>query len=304
MHWHILGAGAIGLLWAAKLKQAGHRVTLILHTPEKLAQYVEADGFSLTDGATTERFNPPAQLAAHQTPITHLLITTKSFAVIDAFTAVRSRLVKNARLWLLHNGMGPQQQLTTANPQLEVWAGSTTDGAYFDAPWHLIRAGTGTTQIGRLSNSGNDDLFEALSKVDNQLSLATDMTSVLWRKLAINCAINPLTALYNCRNGELLKYTDRRAAMAQLCKEVDEVAHALGITLFERKLMEQAWDVAELTADNYSSMQQDISHQRPTEIETITGYFCAKADQAHIATPANHLVLEAIRNMSKGNGHD
>lgn len=303
MHWHILGAGAIGLLWAAKLEKAGHRVSLILHTPEKLTQYTDTGGFALTENNRTERFTPSAQLANQSDPISHLLITTKSFAVTEAFASIQHRLSSHTRILLLHNGMGPQQQLTEANPQLEIWAGSTTDGAYFERPWHLIRAGIGTTQVGRLSNAGNDQLFEALSSTDDQLELAEDIQNVLWRKLAINCAINPLTALYNCRNGELLKYTDRRAAMAQLCKEIDDVAHTLGITLFERKLMEQAWDVAELTSDNYSSMQQDVSHQRPNEIETITGYFCAIADQAHIATPANHLVLEAIRGLSTTGDH-
>ncbi|WP_417224715.1 ketopantoate reductase family protein [Amphritea sp.] len=299
MHWHILGAGAIGLLWASKLEKAGHQVSLILHTPEKLAHYRQVGGFTLTDETNTEHFNPPAALADNDESITHLLVTTKSFAVTAAFASIQSRLSDSSRILLLHNGMGPQQQLAANHPQLEIWAGSTTDGAYFERPWQLIRAGIGATQIGRLSDTGNEQLYQALTAADDQLSLATDIQSVLWRKLAINCAINPLTALYNCRNGELIKYTDRRAAMAQLCKEVDDVAHALGITLFERKLMEQAWDVAELTGENYSSMQQDISHQRPSEIETITGYFCAIADQASIPVPANQLVLEAIRGLSE-----
>lgn len=299
MHWHILGAGAIGLLWAAKLQKAGHQVTLILRTPEKLLQYIDTGHFQISHDDNTERFVTEAELASNETPISHLLVTTKSFAVIDAFATVQQRLNDNARILLLHNGMGPQQQLTEDHPELEIWAGSTTDGAYFDQPFSLIRAGIGETHIGRLSACGSDRLFQELQGVDDQLHHTADIATVLWRKLAINCAINPLTALFNCRNGELLKYDDRRAAMAQICKEVDDVTSALGIILFDRKLMEEAWDVAELTGNNHSSMQQDISHNRPTEIETITGYLCGVADQANIATPANHLVLEAVRELSE-----
>ncbi|WP_428033523.1 ketopantoate reductase family protein [Amphritea sp.] len=299
MHWHILGAGAIGLLWAAKLQKAGHQVTLILHTPEKLTRYNDTGHFQISHNDTSERFVAEAELASSETPISHLLVSTKSFAVIDAFATVQQRLSDSARVLLLHNGMGPQQQLTEKHPELEIWAGSTTDGAYFDQPFSLVRAGIGETHIGRLSACGNDRLFQELQGVDDQLHHATDIATVLWRKLAINCAINPLTALFNCRNGELLKYDDRRAAMAQICKEVDDVTRALGFTLFDRKLMEEAWDVAELTGNNHSSMQQDVSHHRPTEIETITGYLCGVADQANIATPANHLVLEAVRELSE-----
>ncbi|MBQ0755802.1 MAG: 2-dehydropantoate 2-reductase [Amphritea sp.] len=299
MQWHILGAGAIGLLWAAKLQRAGHRVTLILSGPQKLNQYNEIEHFSVTSEGLTDRFNADAELAEHTVPIHHLLITTKSFAAVDAFNSIRHRLAGNARILLLHNGMGPQQQLVDENPQLEIWAGSTTDGAYFESPWNLVRAGIGDTQIGRLSEYGDEQFFEEMASVDGKLTMTTDINTVLWRKLAINCAINPLTALYDCRNGELLKYTDRRAAMAQICKEVDSVANALGITLFDRKLMEQAWDVAELTGRNHSSMQQDVSHNRTTEIETITGFFCKAAKQTSIPVPANQLVLEAIRNINE-----
>ncbi len=134
MHWHILGAGAIGLLWAAKLEKAGHRVSLILHTPEKLAHYHQVGGFTLTDNNHTERFTPSAQLADQPDPISHLLITTKSFAVTEAFASIQHRLSNHAQVLLLHNGMGPQQQLAANHPQLEIWAGSTTDGAYFERP--------------------------------------------------------------------------------------------------------------------------------------------------------------------------
>ena len=299
MQWHILGAGAIGLLWAGKLHKAGHQVCLILRNQEKLVQYRKNGHFSVTTNEQTEHFETAVELADNTTPIHQLLITTKSFAAVDAFNSIRHRLADDARILLLHNGMGPQQQLVDDNPELEIWAGSTTDGAYFNAPFNLIRAGIGDTQIGRLSKQGNDQLFEEIAAVDNRLKLTTDINSVLWRKLAINCAINPLTALYNCRNGDLIKYTDRRAAMAQICKEVDSVAEASGIFLFERKLMEQAWDVAELTGNNHSSMQQDVSHNRTTEIETITGFFCSVAEQAGIAVPANQLVLEAIRTINE-----
>ncbi len=299
MHWHILGAGAIGLLWAGKLQKAGHRVSLVMRTPEKLAQYREKGGFSITHDGNTEFFNSQAELSDTPDPISHLLISTKSFAVADAFRSVKQRFTDNVRIWLLHNGMGPQQQLTIENPRLEIWAGSTTDGAFFEQPFGLVRAGVGQTHMGRLSVCGNDRLYQELEDVDAHLQFSDHIENVLWRKLAINCAINPLTALFNCRNGELLKYDDRRAAMAQICKEVDDVTRALGLTLFERKLMEEAWDVAELTGNNHSSMQQDVINNRPTEIDTITGYLCHIADQANIAAPANHLVLDAVRGLSE-----
>ena len=300
MHWHILGAGAIGLLWAGKLLTAGHRVTLILRNQAKLELYRQQGSFTIAADGTNTRFTTTAELADNPSVICNLLITTKSFSAVEAFNSVKKRLSGDAQVLLLHNGLGPQQQLAQENPSLKIWAGSTTDGAYLKAPLQLVRAGIGKTEIGCLTDPDQQLLFQQLESCDTNLSYATNIENVLWRKLAINCAINPLTGIYNCRNGELLKYDDRRAAMAQICKEVEQVAAALNIKLFDRKLMEQAWDVAELTGNNHSSMQQDMLHGRPTEIETITGYLCHKAADAGITTPANQMVLDAIRSMSKG----
>jgi len=301
MHWHILGAGAIGQLWAGKLIKAGHKVTLILRNREKLALYRQQPGLSITNNDGTERFLPQATLAEECRTIENLLVTTKAFATLSAFNSVHSALSHSARVLLLHNGMGPQQQLVEAYPQLQIWAGSTTDGAYLTKPFELVQAGTGETRIGMLSDNqtdlSNSDFAAQLKMIDSDLIIENEILPVLWRKLAINCAINPLTAIYNCRNGELLKFTDRRAAMSQLCKEVEQVANALNIPLFDRPLMEQAYDVAEITGTNHSSMQQDIQLNRPCEIEMITGYLCEAAEQAGVTVPANQLALEAVRGL-------
>ena len=298
MHWHILGAGSIGLLWAAKLTQAGYSVTLMLRDQDKLEHYRQHNQICLEQPESRCYFAAEAELLSDHTPIKNLLVTTKAYAAENAFNSVKHRLSDTSNVLLLHNGMGPQQRLAAQHPDINIWAGSTTDGAYLESAFHVIQAGVGETRIGSLTNESRDDLYQSLKAVPGILIHEPQIIHTLWRKLAINCAINPLTAIYNCKNGALISTPEYLAQMQTICNEVERVAHQLNIPLFTVPLIKQAIQVATLTAENNSSMQQDIYHNRPTEIETITGFLCNQAKQVNVETPVNNQLLTRIRQLS------
>ncbi len=303
MHWHILGAGAIGLLWAAKFQRAGINTTLLLRNPAKLAAYTGT--FSILEAQQSFQIPVPAQAldAPQRDAISHLLITTKSYDALAAFNSVRERLTQDARVLLLHNGMGPQQAIAAQNPHLQVWAGSTTDGAWLNSAFELIRAGHGQTRIGHLSNPDDQSLSQQLAHCEPALSHSENIHATLWQKLAINCAINPLTAIYRCRNGELASHAEYRAHMQVICHEVEQVAARLNIPLFDQPLIDQACLVAEQTGTNYSSMYQDVVHNRRSEIDTITGYLCQQAEQQNIEVAENQRLLSQILNLQAQTEH-
>lgn len=287
--WHILGAGSIGCIWACHLVNAGFSVQLILRSQEKLELLNKQQGIQLKD----EIYPVEATLANSQDKITQLLITTKSPDTYSAFNSVRHRLSNNARIIVLQNGMGSQQWIREQMPEADVVWASTTDGVWQQAPFQLIHAGKGYTRMG---NPDQDSYWlEELGRGFLKIELDEKILQTLWRKLAINCAINPLTAYYQCQNGELIKNPDYLAEMAEICHEVEAVTSAAEIQLFPNPLIEHACDVAEITAENYSSMMQDVRYGRPTEIDSITGYLCTLAKEYGVATPTNQLFLKRIK---------
>jgi len=193
--------------------------------------------------------------------------------------------------------MGQQQAAQALLPNCRFWAATTTAGAWREPPNRLHCVSRGETLAGPLS-SDIPALPSGWEKLPLPLKACDDMLPVLWRKLAINCAINPLTAVENCRNGELLQHPDRLQQLRQLCAEVEQVAEAAGIRLFDTPLHQQAEAVARATGDNLSSMLQDIRHKRPTEIEHITGYLCSRAQAFGIDTPLNTRLLQQIRTIT------
>ncbi|EJT99975.1 hypothetical protein DACRYDRAFT_23507 [Dacryopinax primogenitus] len=131
----------------------------------------------------------------------------------------------------------------------------------------------------------------------------------LLRKLCVNCCVNPLTAIMNVTNGELLGSTEAYSILRAICKEASAVfrAHSesgdsyLPATLAmahltSPKLEEETMRVIGHTSRNFSSMQQDIKNGKiPTEIEYMNGYLCRLGQQYDVPTPANNMMRQMVK---------
>jgi len=120
----------------------------------------------------------------------------------------------------------------------------------------------------------------------------------LWRKVIVNAAINPLTALVNVPNGRLLEVQELRALLRSLVVEAVKVAATEGYR-FETSLVEYTEDVCRQTATNISSMLQDVRAGRQTEIEAITGEILRRADMASLPCPRSRVVYQLIKGMER-----
>ncbi|GGO82933.1 putative 2-dehydropantoate 2-reductase [Marinobacterium nitratireducens] len=297
MEWTIVGAGAIGCLWGASLQQAGFGVTLVLRDATRLQQFRRAGGIRLTREGNESLHRVKATLAGDCGPIERLLLCTKAFDTEAALRAVLPRLTPNARVLVLQNGLGNQQLAGELVGPWRLAIGSTTDGAWLRAPFEVVHAGRGQTRIGASDADSSDLVAELPDDFSLEVCSDPDIETTLWRKLAVNCAINPLTAIHACRNGDLVRIARYREELIRLCDEFELVARARGTQLFDRPLAEQAQNVAAATGDNFSSMLQDIRHRRTTEIEQITGYLCREAERLGIAVPTHRAMLEQVRKL-------
>ena len=298
MHWHILGAGAIGGLFATRLLDAGIGVTLLLRNQQRLAEFVAA-GRQLTLATDTGLLQYPleAQCCEAPEPIDHLLIATKAYACHTALTALLPRLHADTEILLLQNGCGQQQALAERLPGHAIWAGVTTSGVRRLGPFQLRPAGAGETRIGPLTATAQG-LPAGWNRLAHPVQEVADIRQALWQKLAINAAINPLTALYGCNNGALLE-PEHEPLLNRLCLEIEQIADAADQLLFEQGLIEQVRRVARDTAANRSSMLEDISAGRRTEIDQITGYLCQQARKYGVTAALNERLLYDIHTLEQ-----
>ena len=150
------------------------------------------------------------------------------------------------------------------------------------------------------------DLYKLFvsAKIPTQTPSDANIGSIneaLWRKLAINTAINPLTALLGECNGFLADNEVARSLSQATTLETLEIAVAEGALPKDTttNLKELATDVAKLSAKNRSSMFQDISRGSRTEIESMCGEVVRRAKKHGRSAPLNHLWLELIKKAEK-----
>lgn len=304
-HWHILGAGAIGSLWAAYCYRAAHPATLILRSEQRLAEYQRAGGMLLTsaDGGPTLLALPATCSALLREPITHLLVTCKAHQTLAALTDIAPAMHDKATIVLLQNGLGVAEAVAARYPGVTLLQGSTSEGVYRQGHFSLVHAGRGATFLGQsaqlLAETGQApvdratlaQLAASLSAEPLSVEVSPDIDAILWRKLMVNCAINPLTVKYRCRNGELL---ENPSALTELETVVTELTNLHPCN----DLLASVKQVATDTARNRSSMLQDVEAGRATEIDYITGYVCRLAARQNLPLPANQALLAYIRALT------
>ena len=295
---HILGAGALGSLWAAKLSKKNN-VVLILK--DKLKDNTHT--FWLTEQSNTIEIPLPCETINNTSHINVLLVFTKSYDTLPAISQLQHRLKPSSQVILFQNGMGSQQDILKLLPHHPIYAASTTEGANRPSKDTVIYAGKGETWLGLISrnqtrHNQTAQLTILLSSSTLKVISTPDIWQRLWIKLAINCAINPFTALLNCQNGEIRDHELFSSRIMPLCQELTLVMSLNKIELSAEFIKENVDEVLKKTANNISSMLQDIRAGKQTEIEFINGYIDLVAREHGISLPINLGLLEDVRQES------
>lgn len=296
----------MGCLWASRLWQlaqgapqrwAEPPLKLLLRNDTSLQRWQQAGGLCLWEGETQTCLPVPAAPAEHDDErIALLLVCTKAQDTLPALTRVEAHMFSGTRIVLLQNGLRIQDEVLQQFPQQTVYCLSTSHGAYLRSPYHVVHAGQGEAWLGNLSTPGQEpeqDLLALLPQQQMRIQWERNIRSRLWDKFAVNCAINALTVIHDCNNGELLARPDAHAELRSLCEEIETLLQALpqastcGGALYPRVCA-----VLQATAQNFSSTLQDARAQRTTEMPYLNEYLCELAQQEALPCPRNTELLQ------------
>jgi 2-dehydropantoate 2-reductase len=290
----IVGTGALACLFAARLSAAQIPVTMLGTWTEGLTA-LRQNGVIVVDQDGREQAypvnvieNPAACLGA-----AYALVLVKSWQTERAARQLAACLAPHGLALTLQNGMGNRDILARALGAQRAALGATTTGAYLLGPGRVCPAGEGVITL--VIHSRMKSISDLLGSAGFVVETASDANVLLWGKLVINAAINPISALLRVPNGELLEQPSARALMASTAREAASVAIAKGVGLPYPDPVVATETIARRTANNKSSMLQDVLRGSPTEIDAICGVIVDMGEKTGVPTPINRTLLLLVK---------
>jgi 2-dehydropantoate 2-reductase len=290
----IVGTGALATLFAARLSQAGRHITMLGTWKEGL-DALGKNGARLMDvNGNEHQFNVQVTDNPREcVGIMHALVLVKAWQTERVAYQLADCLAEDGVAVTLQNGLGNRETLAQSLGLDRVALGTTTTGATLLGPGLARAGGEGVISIER--HQALASIEEALRSAKFNVHIVEDAQSLIWGKLVISAAINPLTALLRVPNGQLLERPSARKMMSSLAYETAQVASAEKINLPFTDPIAAAEEVAHKTGTNHSSMFQDVLRGAPTEIDAICGAVVKAAQKHHIHTPANWACWNLVR---------
>lgn len=290
----VLGTGAMACLFSARLAASGLPIVLLGSWAEGLQALQEA-GVRVAEADGREQAYPVRAIShAGDCPETRFaLVLVKAWQTPRAAQQLAACLRPNGLALTLQNGLGNYEQLAEVLGGERVALGVTTAGATLLAPGRVRPAGEPVVTLA--DHPRLPALAELLRAAGFRIDSVPDAAGLVWGKLLINAAINPLTALLGVPNGELLERQPARQLLQSIAGETATVAEALGIRLPYPDPLAAVEAVAHRTAANRSSMLQDVLRHAPTEIDAICGAIVRAGMQAGRPTPVNWTLLQLVQ---------
>lgn len=296
----IVGTGAMACLFAARLAKAGVSIFITGNWQQGLETL---DQYGVTwRNQNGEEHRYPVNVITKPSnfiPFQTALVLVKSYQTKHAAMLLNECLAQNGLAVTLQNGIGNLEILADSLGRERVALGVTTAGANLIEPGIVLSAGEGKVFL--VANPKIERLIEWIRTAGFEVEVVSNIDSLVWSKLVINSAINPLTALLRVPNGELMNRQSARILMTSTALESASVASAQGISLTYSDPLAAVEGVARDTAANQSSMLKDILRGSPTEIDAINGAVVIAAEHIQKSVPINRTLWQLVKALHPEN---
>ena len=297
----IVGPGAIGCLFASFLTEAEYDVVLVDKDPER-ARVISKQGILLEQNGRTRNVRMPATAAPAEIGTADFVcFCVKSFDTRSAIQHAAPLIGTRTTVVSIQNGIGNAEILAEQVSADRIVCAVTSQGSTSIGIGHVRHEGRGLTAVAPFLSPKSD--APAFARILRKAGVASearnDAAAMIWDKLIVNAAVNPVTAIWNISNGEILNRPELAETAFAAAREAVAVAHAKGIATTFADAAEEVERICRATALNVSSMLQDVRLGRRTEIDAINGAIVREARKTKVPVPVNRMLLEKARKIGQ-----
>ncbi len=293
----VLGAGAVGSYFGAKLGRAGFDVTFISRG-ETLKALSEK-------GLKVKSFQGDFELAQVKAtgnpeeigPVDLLLFCVKSYDTESALQQALPVIGSKTLVLSLQNGVDNPEKIGAAIGHEKVLAAVVSIGAEMESAGVMRHTSMGRIEFGRLDGKLTDEVksVEGLfRKAEVDVRISENIVKAQWRKLLWNAAFNPVSVLTGATLGQMLECPDARSLLQQMMTEGLAVAEKLGIAM-EPDFIEKNMKLHPTLKEFKTSMLQDYLKGKKIELEAIAGIIPGRGRGLGVATPCSTTVYALLK---------
>ena len=297
----VVGTGAIGGFYGAKLCRAGRDVHFLLRSD---FEHVLAQGLyvkSPTGDISLPQVNAYAS-SVDMPRADIIIVAVKSFANPSLKSMIVPVLKPSSAVLLIQNGLGGEEVLSEFVPADRIFGGLAFICVSKERPGVVNHQDYGSIRIGAYEPNGvplgvSQQLQEIVADFRDagiEATPAPDLLLARWEKLAWNIPFSGLSVLLNADTRKIVSDPDSAALARLLIRDVSLAAKACGKLIqesFQRKMFDNT-----VTMVPYApSIKLDYDAGRPMETESIFGNPLRTSQKAGYQAPYMEMVYRQMK---------
>lgn len=299
----VMGGGAMGGIWAARLAQNQHDVSII-DVAQPLLATLKTQGLTIEHAGQTETVRPRATDAPQEIGMVDVVFFfVKAQHTASAAQMARPLVGESTIVVSLQNGWGNADVLAQHYRAEQIVMGVTYHSGTVLAPGRVGHTGKGPTYLGPYSASTGLELTlvvsDLLAGAGIENTSTEEVKTEIWKKLILNAATLPTAALTGLRAGELGQPGEMLDLVDALAAEAVEVARAQGYRIELQERVERIHAILAGAGTGKGSMLQDVEARRKTEIEVINGAVVRAAQASGVDVPLNRACVALLHGLER-----
>jgi 2-dehydropantoate 2-reductase len=306
MRFAILGSGAVGGYYGAKLVQAGHDVTFIARGTHLDA--IRARGLAIRSPQGDFVARAPAEEDTSKVGhVDCVLLATKAYDNDSALPKLRPLIGPAGTVLTLQNGVDSVDECAAVVGERAVLGGSAYIATAVEAPGLIVQTGAHQRIVfGEVFNTSRTvsprvaALRDAIAGAGIDVEAVPDARVPLWEKFIYLAPFAGFTGASRLAIGGIWKFPHVQEMFYQACQEVERVARAEGVAVEPDRIKKIEGYMAELPPSTRSSLLIDLQQGKKIEVEALQGSVVRRGNKTGVPTPIHATLYAVLKAWERG----